>query len=196
MPGLVASFSGRIASGKTHITRMLADALQWPRTSFSDYLRAALAKQGDHDPSREALQDLGQTLVTSDPDQFCRDVFAQAGFTPGGNLLVDGVRHVDIQRRVARLAIPSHTCLIHLAAEDDVVAQRVREHGTSETEVRRAETHEVERDLAALLPQIADAVIDAGQPVATVLAQCIGEMKRHGGDPAALARAVGIFTRL
>ena len=51
MPGLVACFSGRIASGKTHITRMLADALQWPRTSFSNYLRAVLAKQGDHDPS-------------------------------------------------------------------------------------------------------------------------------------------------
>jgi AAA domain len=195
MTGLVVSFSGRMASGKTHITRVLADALQWPRASFGEYLRAALAKQGNHRPSRETLQDFGQTLVTRDPDQFCRDVLGGAGFAPGDNLLLDGIRHVDIQWRVAKFVAPSRTFLIYLAAEDDVLAQRGRERGVSQTEFRRAQDHEVEQDLATSLPRIADVVIDAGQPTAQVLAQCIVTIERHGGDPAALARAAGILTR-
>lgn len=195
MSGLVVCFSGRIASGKTHITHMLAEALQWPRAGFSDYLRIVLAKRGDQNPSREALQNLGQIFVTRDPDQFCRDVFAQADFAPGGNLLLDGIRHVDIQQRVVKLAIPSRTCLIHLEAEDEVVTKRARKRGASEMEFRRAEAHVVERDLAASLPQIADAIVDAGQPIATVLAQCLAVLERHGGDVVTFTRATGILTR-
>ena len=177
MVGLVACFSGRIATGKTSVTQMLAEALGWRRTSFSDYLRALLAEQGNSDPTREALQDLGQALVTSDPDKFCRDVLTHGGFVPGGSFLLDGIRHVDIQERVVRLVAPSHCCLIHLAASDEVVAQRFLERGASEEELRRAESHVVERDLAAALPQVADAVVDASQPIAAVLEQCLNVIR-------------------
>ena len=140
------------------------------------------------------LQNLGQTLVTRDPDQFCREVLAQAAFIPGSSLLLDGIRHVDIQQRVTRLAVPSRTCLIHLAAEDEIVTKRLRERGGSEGEFRRAEAHEVEQDLVTSLPLIADAVINSGQPAAAVLAECIMVLTRHGADPMALSRATDILT--
>jgi cytidylate kinase len=193
MSGLVACFSGRIASGKTRISRMLADALGWPRTSFGDYLRSLLARGGNHDPSRQALQDLGQILVTRNPDQFCRDVLAEVNFTPGSNLILDGIRHVEILHRIAKLVAPSRVCLIYLAAEDDMLINRMRERGASEVELCRAGLHEVERDLTRSLPQIADALIDSGEPIGTVLSACITVLRQCGADPAALARAADVL---
>jgi hypothetical protein len=76
-------------------------------------------------PTREQLQDLGQSLVTADPDQFCRNILCLGGFVPGGNILLDGIRHVDIQRRIVRLVEPSRAILIHLAADDELVERRV-----------------------------------------------------------------------
>ena len=66
-----------------------------------------MAMKGIIDPTREQLQDLGQSLVEADPDAFCRNVLANAGFVPGGNILLDGIRHVDVQRRVASIVKPS-----------------------------------------------------------------------------------------
>jgi dephospho-CoA kinase len=123
--GFAISFSGRIASGKTRITHTLAQALGWPRTGFSDYLRVVMAAKGITEPSREQLQDFGQFLVESDPERFCRNVLANIGFIPGDNILLDGIRHADIQQRIAAIVKPSVAILIHLAADDDVVAKRV-----------------------------------------------------------------------
>ena len=80
--GLAITFSGRIASGKTYVTQVLADVLAWPRASFSDYLRKVLAARGISDPDRKMLQDLGQSLVQSDPDTFCHNVIGQVAFVP------------------------------------------------------------------------------------------------------------------
>lgn len=113
--GFAISFSGRIGSGKTNISQGLAQVLCWPRTSFSDYLRNVMAGKGYTDPTRQQLQDLGQSLVEADPDAFCRNVLASVGFVPGGNILLDGIRHVDIQRRIASMVCPSCSVLIHLA---------------------------------------------------------------------------------
>ena len=180
--GFAISFSGRIASGKTNITETLARALGWTRTGFSDYLRVVMAMKGIIDPTREQLQDLGQSLVEADPDAFCRNVLANAGFVPGGNILLDGIRHVDVQRRVASIVKPSRAILIHLAADDAVVARRVQERGASEQEFRRASGHPVEKDLYRSLPEEADFVIDTSAPLETVLLTCLSALNGAGVD--------------
>src|SRR6478609_5730788 len=101
--GLVVCFSGRIGSGKTSVTDALSNALGWPKAGFGDYLRERIKREGGDSTSRQALQDLGQSLVDSDADGFCADVISSASFVPGGNLVLEGIRHVDIYRRIARL---------------------------------------------------------------------------------------------
>ena len=108
--GLVICFSGRIASGKTSITQTLSTALGWPRAGFGDYLRTRIAREGGVPNSREALQDLGQSLVDADPDGFCREVLKSGNFERGGYLLLDGIRHADIQSRAANVVARVTTC--------------------------------------------------------------------------------------
>lgn len=129
------------------------------------------------------LQDLGQSLVQADPDAFCRNVIDQIAFVPGGNLVMDGIRHADMQRRVATAVLPSDTRLIYLAADDDFLAQRVRRRGASEMELRRANDHEVEQELLESLPGIADAIIDTSQPPKVVVLECLQMVERWGVDP-------------
>jgi dephospho-CoA kinase len=187
--GFAISFSGRIASGKSQVTHELSQLLGWPRAGFSDYLRHILASQGIHEPTRGQLQDVGQSLVTTDPEKFCKDVLALVEFEPGGNLLLDGIRHVDIYRRVALLVQPSRPFLIHLAAPDDVISNRIRARGTSKEELRRAEEHVVERELCQSLPDIADHIIDTSQPPKTVILECLDALKRFSVDNLTLSNA-------
>src|ERR1700730_12449035 len=167
--GLVVCFSGRMTSGKTSVIEALAQRLRWRRAAFGAYVRAQLARQGGDPASREALQNLGQSLVDKDPEGFVRAELRSAGFTPGDNLLVDGVRHVDIQTLIANLVQPSRTFLIHLAVDDAHAYARAEGRSQGRVEVVRAEDHRVENDLRQALPSIADQVIDATAPLEAVI---------------------------
>src|SRR3982751_2032964 len=82
--GIVVSFAGRIGSGKSSVSNVLAEALGWPRAGFGDYLRDELRRRGGDMASRQALQDLGQSFVEVDPEAFCRSVLGRVckGFQP------------------------------------------------------------------------------------------------------------------
>jgi AAA domain len=187
--GFAISFSGRIASGKTTITQSLSELLGWRRVGFSDYLRHVLKESGNTTPTREQLQDLGQSLVTADPDQFCRNVLLLGDFVPGGNILLDGIRHVDIQRRIARLVEPSRAILIHLAADDELVERRIEHRGASKKEFKRASSHPVERELQQSLPSIADYTVDAKGDLPVVISGCLEALDNAGVEQETLARA-------
>lgn len=178
--GLVICFSGRIGSGKSSVTESLAAALGWRRAGFGDYLRQRIVQEGGDPTSRQALQDLGQRLVDTDPDQFCRDVIAGVGFRPSEDLLLDGIRHLDIYRRVERLVAPSQARLIHLAADDEHVRDRVARREDGAADLARAESHRVESDLSMSLPSIADVTIDANLPLTVVLDRCVDALQVFG----------------
>ncbi len=166
--GFVACFSGSIGAGKSSIAHILSDALEWPRSGFDDFLRQQLRDRGGNPDSRQELQDLGQSLVDADPDRFCRDVLASVGFTPGGNLLLDGLRHVDIYKRVQRLVAPSSTFLLHLRIDDVEAQKRVETRDGGSADFARARSHRVEAELVVSLPNIADRIVDARPSVALV----------------------------
>ena len=160
----------------------LADALGWSKAGFGDYLKALLLQQGNVAPTREKLQDLGQELVTADPNRFVLNVMKSSGFLPGGNLLLDGIRHVDIYHRVVALAAPSLARLLHLSTDDMHVKERVEKRGDGLSDLSRAEGHVVESELATSLPSIADLIIDASAPLDDVVMQCLGAMEGFGVD--------------
>lgn len=183
MTGLVVCFAGKIGSGKSSVSRRLAEGLAWPRAAFGDYLRAEISRLGGDPESREQLQNLGQKLVDEDPSRFCRAVMMSSGFVPGGDLLLEGVRHVRIQRIVAELAHPSQTKLVYLAASEDERLKRVAEHVDGESDFDRASTHPVETELETSLPKITDILIDGAAPVDEVVNQCLSAMASFGLSP-------------
>ena len=165
-------FSGAIGSGKSSVSIAVAEALGWPRTAFGDYVRAEVARTGGDPTSRQALQEFGQGRVEADAVTFCRDVLAQGGFIPGMNFLIDGVRHLDIYSILTRLAEPTKARLIFLTADDVSRARRVEQRG-DQADLVSADRHLVEADLRNSLPQAANAIINASEPLATVVAECL-----------------------
>jgi dephospho-CoA kinase len=181
--GLVVCFSGRMRSGKTSVTEALAGRLGWRRAAFGDYVRARLAQQGGDPTSREALQNLGQAMVDVDPEGLVRGVLRSAGFTPGDNLVVDGVRHVAIQTLITQLVQPSRSFLIYLAVDDAHARTRAEGRSEDRTELIRAEAHRVESDLSEALPSRADKVIDATTSLETVIQVCLDAIERFAASP-------------
>jgi len=158
-----------MASGKTTVGKTLAEILNWPRAGFGDYVRAQLEQMGGDPSSRRDLQDLGQSLVDRDPDGFCRAVLQAVNFQAGGNLILDGVRHVDIYMRVGRLVAPSNTKLIYIAAEDRLVRQRMKSRGQADFELGQAESHRVEAEVRVSISEIADLEVDGAAPLEQLL---------------------------
>jgi dephospho-CoA kinase len=52
---VVLTFAGRIASGKSTLSRQIAVTLGWPWASFGDYVRAEATRRGFDPTSRTAL---------------------------------------------------------------------------------------------------------------------------------------------
>lgn len=171
--GLVVSFAGRIGSGKSSVSQTLAEMLEWPRVSFGDYLRAELVRRGQNPESREALQDLGQALVATGSEPFCRAVLDSGHFRPGEYLLVDGIRHVSVQNILVAMAAPSIVKLIFLAADDTQRLKRVEARAGGSSDFVRADAHRVEAELQGSLPAVADAIIDARGDLQTVTHDCL-----------------------
>lgn len=169
---LVVCFSGKIGSGKTSVVASVGDRLKWKRTGFGQYLRAEIEKAGGDPGSREALQDMGQRLVDSNPDAFCQAVLEFADYRAGENLLVDGIRHVDIYNRLGRIVSPSAIRLIHLSVSSEVQRSRVQSRADA-ADLDRAGGHVVEADLAHSLPDRANAIVDAEATFERVIDVCL-----------------------
>lgn len=173
---LLLCFSGQIGSGKSSVSRAVAARLGWPQAGFGDFLRAEILREAGDYHSREALQNLGQRLVKADAEGFCRSVLAAGGFSPGVDFVVDGVRHVEIFRTLARIAEPSTARLLFLSADEAHRLERIADRG-DENDFARAVTHPVEAELRDQLPSIAHAVVDASRPFDDVVADCLAEIE-------------------
>jgi cytidylate kinase len=169
---LLVCFSGQIGSGKSSVSAAVAEALGWRRTGFGDYLRSEITRLGGNPDSREALQDLGQKRVDEDPKSFCRDVLIAGGFKPGDNFVVDGVRHVSIFDILVAECKPTHTRLLFLGAVETTRIGRVQTRDDAQ-DFARATTHRVEAELGDTLPQRADGVVNAEQPLDRVVSDCL-----------------------
>lgn len=90
---MIVAFSGQIASGKSTLSKLLADKTGWSRFSFGDYVRMCAKNIGLDANDRETLQDLGVCL-SKRPEPFVRGFLEWTG-TPE-NMIIDGIRHFSI----------------------------------------------------------------------------------------------------
>src|ERR1700675_4282407 len=96
-------FSSRMGAGKSTLATSLANFLGWPHTSFGDYVRS-IADQRGAGQSREALQQIGDELVSKSLEPFSRAVVSRVTWQEG--CIVDGVRHLQVLRTLRELVTP------------------------------------------------------------------------------------------
>lgn len=174
---LLLCFSGQIGSGKSSVSIAVADALGWRRSGFGDYLRGEIARRGGDPDDRKALQDLGQARVDADAEAFCRDVLAAGLFRPGDDFVIDGIRHVNIFEILKQVGLPSVAQLVFLSAGDMNRSARVQARADA-GDFARASRHRVETELREALPDRADTLVNADQPLEHVVSDCLDWIKK------------------
>lgn len=180
-------FSGSIGSGKTSVSRLVASELGWKRASFGVFVRQLVSDAGGDPENRKQLQDLGQTRIELDTVMFCRDMLAHFEVRPEDPVLVDGVRHISVFDTLQKLFPERRVLLLHLDLENEIRDFRLLERGDDRHDIGRAISHPVEQDMVQLLPDRADAIINAGRPLAEVVSMVLAEISRlrllGGTDP-------------
>lgn len=178
---LLLCFSGQIGSGKSSVSTAVAQTLGWRRTGFGDFLRDEIIRLGGDPNDRNALQDLGQKRVDGDAPAFCRDVLAAAGFQPGDDFIIDGIRHIGIFEILETLSRPSRARLLFLGAQEATCVARIVVRGDAQ-DFPRASSHRVEAELRDALPQRADGMVNAEHSFDHVVANCLELVQRWQQD--------------
>lgn len=179
MTTIVVCFSGRIAIGKTSISKELARQLNCPWTGFGDYVRVEATKRGLNPQNRDQLQGLGESLIKEHGFEWlCREVVAAANWAGDRPLVVDGIRHVQAFQTIRRL-LPSHrTVLIHLKLDsEEALGARARERGMESAQRAAWETHSTEQQVLSTLPNLADLTVSAGLPLQEITTRIIRFLK-------------------
>ena len=156
---------GRMGSGKSTFSGMLAADLSIRVVSFGDYVRR-MAQRGGRPDTRSALQNLGDCLYQKlGASGLLQGTLEMAGIDSDEMVIFDGVRHIDVLSEVRRRS--GKTVALYLDASPEVRYERRRSQGPvglSWQEFEAIDSHIVEGEIGALM-ELCDFVIDASQPL-------------------------------
>ena len=155
----VLGFSGRIGSGKSTLSRLVASKIGWSWASFGKVVRDEAVRRGSQQ-TREILQTIGQQLIDSGWNSFCKKVLESAKWHPGQHLVIDGIRHIEAIETLGQLAAPSEVRLVYVALDEPVRQSRLVARGDFGV-TTAAEQHPVESQVPDALLNRADLVVDS-----------------------------------
>lgn len=167
---LVIAISGKINSGKTTLRNRLAELEGWSYVSFGDYVRYVTKERGLPD-DRIHLQQIGEELIETNLEDFCRAVLNQdSTWKPGSPLIIDGIRHIEVDKLLRKLVAPSRYSLVYLDTDEQTRKQRLREEGINDPElIEQIESHSTEQEVNTVLRGVADYVIDGSEPLSALI---------------------------
>jgi dephospho-CoA kinase len=164
----VLALAGKIASGKSTLASKFANDVGWSYVSFGNYVRS-VARESGLEETRENLQNVGDRLIKEDLEGFCQRVLAQANWRPGQPLVIDGVRHAEVHYLLRRMVAPSKYVLTYLRVNDQVRKDRLRQEGIDDSELVERETHPTEEQVNAVLPRLANHILDGAEPISSLI---------------------------
>lgn len=181
---LVVCLSGRIGSGKTSVSALLAHARGAASASFGAYVRSVATARGHDSTHRETLQDLGAQMIADHGHEWlCREVIAAADWKGDRDLIVDGIRHVAVLEAIRKIVAPAEAVLVHLALDSESeLRARADSRGLAPDQRTRVERHSTELDVQQALPKLADLVLPAERPIEETVAT-IAEFLESVGHP-------------
>jgi len=168
---LVVAFAGKIGSGKTTITKSLAEALGWSRTGFGDYVRKVVREQGLAS-TRENLQRVGTEMLRRDVNNFCKSVLSNGGWQPGENLIIDGLRHVETIEVIRKAVRPADLRTVYIYVPEKARLARLRQRGDGdEGTISNVERHSSEQQVDSILRSRVDLLVEGSRPVEAIVAE-------------------------
>jgi cytidylate kinase len=148
-------FSGRLGSGKTTISRAVAEVLQIRWNSFGSVTKK-IAREQQMSIERESLQDLGEYLVTHSAEEFCRRVLTDAEPLSDTSVVIDGLRHSRMHKILREISKPRQLISIYIDLDDAIRFDRLRNRGgLCEDEVRKLESHSTELEVSGPIRRLA-----------------------------------------
>jgi dephospho-CoA kinase len=160
---MIVGIAGKIASGKSTLTRSLAARLKAKRLGFGDYVRVVAKSKGSDPSDRKVLQLIGQELATRDPSAFVGGILSFGGYDPPENIVFDGIRHGSVWQEIQAVAARIHDTafLVFLDMPEEMRQQRLAARGLDRQSVAAFDGHPNESDLEVLLRETADLTLDA-----------------------------------
>lgn len=167
MPGtrrLTIALAGAPGSGKSTVAGDLAERLGGEAASFGDFVRH-IASQVGRDHERATLQGIGHARVEEGAEAFVMAFLAWAKPEADRPVIIDGVRHRDVDASLRSWASREGRDYALVLIEASVHERARRRHGGDENEVGAIDAHPVERETRDALPGVADLVVDGnGRP--------------------------------
>lgn len=183
--GTVIAFSGAIGTGKSKISTALGQRLHWPRTGFGDYVRSYARANGKDPDDRATLQALGQALVLTDVDGFVAKVLSQVEWMESGNLILDGLRHVEVrQALLQQLRDVAVLKLVHVTVDEDTRLERAGERGIEQRMLSRYDQDLTEAQMSRIVPPYADLILDGTLPVEMSITMIVSKLGLRAYEPA------------
>lgn len=160
MTPMVLTFAGKIASGKSTLSRQVATAWNWPWASFGDYVRAEAQRQGMDPNSRSVLQQVSDQILGRGWHPFCRAVLETAQWTDGTTVVLDGVRHSEALTTLRDMVFPQRVALVFVTTPDVVREERLQGRGMVSENLQVSEHHASELQVHTTLINAADLIVD------------------------------------
>ena len=180
MSNTVVGFSGGIASGKSSLSTAVAQATGWSRTSFGGYVRTVATQRG-LEPTRENCQAIGEELIEADIRGFCKNVLAQASWSPGEPLVIDGIRHLEVADILAGVLGPADFVLVYVELPRAEREARLKSRDGESQPLERFEQHSTEAQVSELRAR-ADLVVDGDRPIEELTGEVVSFLiSRHRG---------------
>jgi dephospho-CoA kinase len=162
----IIAFSGKIGSGKSTLSKNIANELDLSYISFGDYVRH-IASLRALDYSRITLQSLGENLIKEQGwMNFCINVLRHGGWRTSKPVVLDGIRHTEALECVKQIVFPLEVILVYIQLESSERARRIKERDkTNDLTLNKFDTHSTETQVNSLLMKAANILIDGNMPL-------------------------------
>ena len=184
--GVVIVLSGAIGSRRAELAEKLEERLHWPRVKFSEYIKQRIQADGDDPEDRALLQEYGQRLVQNHLKAFVEGVLAMAqGWEVGGNLIVDGLRHVEVLLILRELIEDSTVFYVHVKPDPLKREPAALARGLHEQDMYRYDRALSEAQMNRILPAYADLEVDGSLGFSLNIQDIEKHLKDLGAAPKA-----------
>lgn len=149
------------------MAKELSKKLGCDYVSFGDTVRAH-AKRLNTSDDRRVLQEIGQKLIETELESFCKEVVFSKGWDVAKDLVVDGIRHVAVLHMIKSIVKPARVILVYLKVNNSSLNKR---GSFNDKELLRSdyEMHRTEYEVIYSLEKHADVLQDANQEIEAVV---------------------------
>jgi adenylate kinase family enzyme len=161
----IICISGKVASGKTTLSKKISEIIGCNHFSVSDYLKSIAKMQRNDIIDRPLLQKLGEECINKGWDKFANDFLSFINYKNKKYIIIDGIRHVEFYKSLYQIS-SKLSVLIYIEINDKVLLNRLLLRGEENIDY----SHIAEGNLSNI-KDISDYILNADDKDVEVLAK-------------------------